>query len=91
MENQETKLILCDCQHPEHQLILMYFTDEQDEDEKFIFAHVHLAERPFLKRIWSAIKYIFGYRCRYGHFDEVLISKRVAGELVDYIGRFITA
>jgi len=29
----------------------------------------------FFRRVWLAIKYIFGYQCKYGHWDCVLIKK----------------
>ena len=35
----------------------------------------------FLKRVWSAIKYIFGYRSKYGHFDEFIFNKEDSDKL----------
>lgn len=34
------------------------------------------------RRIINAIKYIFGYRSRYGHFDEFIFQKKDAHKLV---------
>lgn len=61
----ETKHIMCDCYSPEHTLRF-----GADLEEKDLYISVFLNEQSFLKRIWSAIKYIVGYKCKYGHFDE---------------------
>ena len=64
------ELFLCKCLNTEHQLIFQYFPDDKE-----VFVSVHLnPEHRLLKRIWVAIKYIFGYRCKYGHFDEFIFN-----------------
>lgn len=79
-ENQsEHKLFICQCNSTEHQLIFSYFPDDEDKE---VYVSVHLIpERNILKRIWMAIKYIFGYRCCYGHFDEFIFKKSDAESL----------
>ena len=74
MKNLDTDLILCDCMSSEHQIMFTY-----NEDEKEIYMSVHLFNyRSFFNRIWIALKYIFGYKCRFGHFDEVLLNSEDA-------------
>ena len=70
------ELFICQCHNTEHQLIFSYFPDSDN-----VFVSVHLIPNGFLKRIWSAIKYIFGYRSRYGHFDEFVFNKADVNKL----------
>lgn len=79
--NAENELILCECNNLEHQLVFSYFPD--DEDYKYIYVSVNLIpERNIFKRIWCAIKYIFGYKSKYGPFDEFIIGQRDSHKLV---------
>ena len=70
------ELFICQCHNTEHQLIFSYFPDSDN-----VFVSVHLIPNRFLKRIWFAIKYIFGYRSRYGHFDEFVFNKADVNKL----------
>lgn len=64
------EIIFCECGSVEHQIVLRGV----DGDDS-LYAYVHLTKLPLFRRIWHGIKYIFGYRCKYGDFDEVIISK----------------
>jgi len=33
------------------------------------------------KRVWIAVKYIFGYKCRYGHWDCFLLNPQDIGRM----------
>ena len=83
-ESNETvnELFICQCHNTEHQLIFSYFPEDKD-------VSVHLIpEYRLWKRIWRAIRYIFSYRSRYGHFDEFIFKKSDAKRLqkvVDYL------
>lgn len=80
------ELFICQCHNTEHQLIFSYFPEDDDKD---VYVSVHLIpEYRLWKRIWRAIRYIFGYRSRYGHFDEFIFKKSDAKRLqkvVDYL------
>lgn len=55
----------CICDSPEHTLHIEY-----DPDVDTIAFNMHLNQyRNIFKRIWTAIKYVFGYKCKYGHWD----------------------
>ena len=73
MENEikdSNILCLCQCSSSEHQIIFSIFDDFDDPE---VFASIHLVpEYHWWKRVWNAIKYIFGYRCKYGHFEEFI-------------------
>lgn len=73
--NRET--LICECGSLEHQ-----FSFYRDEDNRLICS-VHLADyQNIFKRIITAIKYIFGYKCRYGNFDEFYFSEIAERQLI---------
>ena len=77
--NQSLKfpsLFRCDCSSSEHQILF-----DVDPDGGLVFCHIHLAKRPFLKRIKYGLKYIFGYHCRYGHWEEFIWNPQDAPDL----------
>jgi hypothetical protein len=62
-------IMVCDCSSREHQIVI-----EHEPDCNMVFCHIHLAKRSFWRRIIPAIKYMFGYNCRYGHFEEFVFG-----------------
>ena len=81
MEKQE--LLVCACNNVEHQLIISYFTDD---DYKEVYCSVHLKpERNIFKRIWHAVKYVFGHRSIYGDFDEFIFKPEDAEKLQEAV------
>lgn len=71
------ELFICQCSNTEHQLIFSYFPNEKD-----VYVSVHLTpDYSIWRRIKMAIKYIFGYKCKYGHFDEFIFNKNDADKL----------
>lgn len=71
------KVFICKCCNTEHQLIFSYFTDEKE-----VYVSIHLIpEYKIFRRIWNAIKYIFGHRSIYGHFDEFIFKPEDADKL----------
>lgn len=76
----EHELFVCKCENVEHQAVFTYFPE--DEDDREIYMSVHLIpESNIFKRIWVAVKYIFGHRSMYGHFDEFIIKQEDAHKL----------
>ena len=63
--------------------------DKETTEGACAFVSVHLnREHNIFKRIWTAIKYVFGIRCIYGDFDEVIINPNDADRLqkvVDFL------
>ena len=60
----------CACHSLEHQVAISY-----DEELNLVFLNIHLIDhKSFLKRFISGVKYIFGYKSRFGHWDEFLID-----------------
>lgn len=65
------ELLLCECASSEHQMIMRYF---EDDLESTVYVDVHLVKKSFWERVKYAIKYIFGYKSKYGAWDEILLG-----------------
>ena len=77
MKNDNEFLFLCECSSCEHQFIVRW-----DNDDKEVYISIHLANYlGFWKRLLEGIKYIFGHKCRYGQFDEIILRKEDADNL----------
>jgi len=73
----------CACYSDEHVLKFVY-----DRREKEIYATMFMSDWPqWYKRVWVAIKYIFGYKCKYGHWDTWLMCPK---DLDRFISLFTT-
>jgi sulfatase maturation enzyme AslB (radical SAM superfamily) len=71
-------------------MVVNYSEDEYSDGTKnnMVYIHTHLNKKPFWKRIIYGIKYIFGYKCRYGAFDEFIVNPKDADkiqEIVNYL------
>ena len=73
-------LLICKCSSNEHQMIITVF-----EDEPEVFVDIHLTKQSFIKRLIYGIKYIFGYQCKYGAFEEVILDKTHINSLKEII------
>lgn len=82
------KLFICECGDISHQFVLSYYPDDKDWDEAYI--EIFLTDNcGFWKRLWYGIKYIFGYKSRFGAFDEILLSHDTAKELKESLNEYI--
>jgi len=80
-----TEFFECACHSDEHTLKFMY-----DPDENELFTSVFLDQyHSIWKRIWIAIKYVFGYRSKYGYWDCFLLRPEDAPRLRSLIDRVI--
>lgn len=59
------KLLVCNCSSKEHQLVFSKFDDEDQ-----VYITVHLSKVSF----WKRLRYLFGRKCKYGAFEEVITS-----------------
>ena len=53
----------------------------EDDDVANVYATIHLRKKSFWTRLKYGIKYIFGYQCRYGAFDEFIFNPNDARRL----------
>lgn len=79
--------VQCTCGSTEHLVVFQKFDKNIDpSDEDAFYISVQLRQwRPFWKRFLCAIKYIFGYQSRYGHWDCVSVSREEAENLRKFL------
>ena len=66
----------CDCNHEEHRFCVTSEDLNYDDLPPQLYFHVQMSQyRGILRRTWQAIRYIFGYKSTYGHWDTVNISE----------------
>ena len=80
---ENTEFMGCACHSPEHVMQLMLWTEEP----KMLCIYMCLNPEVWYKRIWLAIKYIFGYKSRFGHFDEFMIKPEDANRLIEMLNK----
>lgn len=71
-------IFVCKCSSIEHQIVFEKF---EDRDEKILYATIHLVKLNFWKRLLYAIKYLFGYKCKCGAFEEFMFRPEDADKL----------
>lgn len=69
MRENQTEYFECSCFHSEHTFRLHF-----NLEEKEVYLDIFLANRGFFRRLVDGVKYIFGYKSRFGHFDEVILK-----------------
>lgn len=70
----KTDIILCACGSSEHQILIHH--DPGVDDPAEVYLSIHLANsKSFWKRLTVGIKYIFGHRSRFGHWDEIILTE----------------
>jgi hypothetical protein len=66
----ERQIMICECNSLEHQVTFWY-----EEEDDILYNEIHLTtHRNFFKRLWYGLKYAFGYRSRYGAWDEMMFK-----------------
>ena len=84
----EDNYFQCHCSSDEH--TMRFMLDMKDACGPFLYAHffINTYDNVF-KRIWTGIKYIFGYKCKYGHWDEWIMEPKDAERLRNMLDQFI--
>ena len=74
-----TEFLECECHSYEH---VMRWDLDDDSEWPDLYASIFLRNwRNIFKRIWVAIKYVLGYKCRYGHWDCFLLRPEDIGKM----------
>lgn len=73
-----TTLLACKCSSVEHQIVIYH-----NEDDNLVYCLIHLSKRSFWKRLVHGIKYIFGYKSKYGHWDEFIFNSNDAQKVLE--------
>lgn len=69
---QTKDIIIFSCCSVNHQIIFRKINGFDNA----VFVHIYLANyRNFLKRLWVGLKYAFGYKSKYGVFDEFMLDE----------------
>jgi hypothetical protein len=76
-----TEYFECSCHSADHTVRIML--DPGDIDEKNpkhswppeVYIEVQLGDYPnFFRRAWRGLKYVFGYKSKYGHWDTTILK-----------------
>jgi hypothetical protein len=72
----------CQCHSDEHR-VAWWIEGREKNFEPMIGFSVFLSDYPsFWVRIWNAVKYVFGYKCKYGHFDCFLLRNEDVDNMI---------
>jgi hypothetical protein len=73
----------CECSSFDHTLRAEY-----DEIENELWFSIHLDYyQPFYIRVWNALRYVLGYRCRQGHFDCFILRNYDKSRMLNLISQ----
>lgn len=72
----KTETFYCDLNSPEHVFRFVVSECEFDNQDIELYLEVYLNQyRSFFQRLMVAIKYLFGYKSKYGHWDVTTLSE----------------
>lgn len=74
MSQNNHLVLICSCNSTEHQIVF-HKSSGNDWFPPEVYAHVHLVRRSFWYRFKYGLKYIFGYKSKYGAWDEFILDK----------------
>jgi hypothetical protein len=75
-------ILIAPCNSVEHQIVFRYIKDINGEST--IYASIYLWKHGFIRRLVAGIKYIFGYKCRYGQWEEFIFTKEHLNMLTEF-------
>jgi hypothetical protein len=79
----------CSCYSDEHHLIFKYDENSFGDGESELYTTIYLNQyRNIFKRILVAVKYIFGYRCKYGHWDVWTMLPEDCDRMIKLLEKF---
>ena len=86
------KFITCICHSTDHLIKMQIFEWGKDKDleDVDLAVSVHMSPEPsFFKRIWIAIKYIFGHQSQFGEFSEILLDDKKTEEIIEFLEYYL--
>ena len=75
----------CGCHSAED---ILNFVLCKEKNYKEIYLTIFLDNGPWWERLWLGLKYIFGYKCKYGHFNCWTMNEEDAQRLKKMIEDF---
>lgn len=83
-KNTRTEFFECVCLSNEH--TIRFELDVTDSNNVELYTSVFLNQyRSFLVRLWVAIKYLFKYKCKEGHWDCTIIKLEDTDRLISLL------
>lgn len=86
----ESLLIRCDCHSLDHLAEFSLFTYDNDNPALYLTVHLNSWQGVF-RRLWVGFKYAFGYKSRYGNWDEMIINVDQAKKIRNVCNSYIAA
>jgi hypothetical protein len=83
----------CKCSSFEHTVRFVYYVEQDGSiDDEGLYLSVRLCSSGgFFHRVKRALAYVFGYKCRYGDYDEVVFKRQDADRLRDLLDTYINS
>ena len=77
----------CVCKTDEH--TIKFKLDVYDPNDIELYISIFLNQyRGFFHRLLIAIKYLFGYKCKYGHWDCTILRPEDTGRLIALLQKY---
>ena len=77
----------CRCHSDEH--TLKFTLSQYSDSDVDLWTSIYLFQpQSFLKRIWLALKYVFGSHCGEGHWDCVMLNVEDADRLIALLQKY---
>ena len=80
MNELERELYICACHSPEHQMLVT-----NDENNHLIIEYHLKTYKGFWKRLVTAVRYLFGYRSKYGEWDSIILDEENQLRLYEHL------
>lgn len=71
--------LVCDCKSADHDIRIV-----RNEEEVWVEVQLN-STKNLLQRLVAAIKYVFGYNSKYGHWDCTLLNKKEMTKLYYFL------
>ena len=84
----EETILICSCNSTDHQMVI--YKDIDPLYGPAVYIHMHLSKRSFWYRLKYAILYLFGYKSRYGAWDEFILESKHIAALEDVISHLLS-
>lgn len=93
----DSELFLCYCNSVDHQIIFQLWDYASNEKEMLLFPpeenlmveiEVHLPDTTFWRRLWYAVRYVFGRKSNYGAWDVAELNYEATGRFIEALQRY---
>ncbi len=83
MSLEKEQLFICECRSIDHVMLFSF-----DKEDNTVYVHVRLSTyHNFFNRLWRGLKYAFGFKSRFGDFDEFLVQPDDALKMIETLSK----